>query len=348
MPEAALSPAAPQAAPPPAPPRRAGERAADVARRLVNSQPGVLLAVIVALALLLQADNPVFLSHDNVITLLRSAVTTFVIGCAATVVFTSGGLDLSVGSYFNIGGIVVALLMVHGVAWPLAVLIGLLAGAALGLVNAALIVVARIPPIIATLATFYAVGGLSIIVTDGASVAPLPQGFNDVGQGLFLGVPNLIFYAVVLGIVFHLLLAKTRFGYDVQTVGGNEFAALATGVRVRRVRATVYLLSGAISALAGILYTARTGTGDPLAGGADLTFNVITAVLIGGTSLFGGIGSIAGTAMGSILFAVIQNGLTVAGVNPMYSNVIIGSILAAAVALDSWRRSQAFAVGRGR
>lgn len=317
-------------------------------RGIADSQAGVLFGIIVLLAIVLQLLHPVFLSPENVVTLLRSAVTTFVIGAAATVVFTSGGIDLSVGAIFNFGGIVTAIALMTGVPWPIAVVAGLAAGALIGLVNSALIVLAKVPAIIATLATFYAVGGVSIIFTNGASIAPLPREFSTLGQGSLLGVPYLILYAIAVGIAFHVVLARTRFGYDVRTVGGNEFAALANGVRVRRIKSAAYVLSGAAAALAGILYAARTGTGDPQAGGADLTFGVITAVLIGGTSLFGGIGTVAGTAVGAVLFAVIQNGLTITGVNPIYSNVIIGVILASAVALDSWRRSRAFAIGRGR
>lgn len=323
------------------------EAASNRLRTLAAGQAATLGFVIVVLAVAIEADNSVFLSQGNVVDLLRSAVTTFIIGCAATVVFTSGGLDLSVGAYFNIGGIVVGKLLIHHAPWPIAVLIGLGVGALLGVLNAALIIVARIPPIIATLSTFYAVGGLAVIVTNGNPISPLPSSFNRIGQKSVDGIPLLVLYGVIVGVLFWVLLGKTRFGYDVQAMGGRESAALANGVRVRSVKTKVYAISGAVAALAGILYAARTGTADPQAGGTDLTFGVITAVLIGGTSLFGGIGSIVGTALGAVLFAEIQNGLTIVGVNPLYSNVIIGVILASAVALDSWRRSRAFKVGRG-
>lgn len=314
-------------------------------RSTLGGQGATLVLVIVALAVVLQISNPAFLSSDNVITLLRSAVTTFVIGCAATVVFTSGGLDLSSGAVFNLGGITTGLLLAGNIPWPIAIVGGLGAGAAVGLLNAVIILYGKVPAIIATLATFFAIGGVAVVITDGNPIAPLPKEFTAIGQGSIAGVPLLIVYAVAVGVVFHLLLAHTRFGYNVKSVGGNEFAALANGVRVRRVKSTVYILSGAVAALAGILYAARIATADPQAGGADLTFNVMTAVLIGGTSLFGGVGSIAGTAAGAVLFGVIQNGLTLVGVNPLYSNIVIGAILAAAVALDSWRRGRAFRVG---
>lgn len=329
----------------PSPPKRSGRRWAIDALR---SQAFTLVIVIGVLAVVIELDNSVFLTGPNIVTLLRSAVTTFIIGCAATVVFASGGLDLSVGAYFSLGGAAVGLLIMAGVPWPLAIVLSLAIGALLGLVNAALVILVKVPPIIATLATFYAVGGASVILTNGDSIAPLPDAFNQLGQGAILGVPYLILYAVAIGIIFHFVLSATHFGYNAKIIGGNETAALANGVRVRRVKSAVYALSGAVAVLAGVLYAARTGTGDPQAGGADLTFSVITAVLVGGTSLFGGVGSIIGTAAGAVLFAVIQNGLTIIGVNPLYSNVVIGVILAGAVALDSWRRSRAFRVGRAK
>jgi ribose transport system permease protein len=325
---------------------KVGPRWWTVLRRVAVGPSAPLLAVIVVLAIITSLDSSVFLTQPNIVTMLRAAVTTFIVGCAATMIFTSGGIDLSVGAYFNIGGVATGGLLVAGVPWPFAVVGGLATGAALGLVNAALVVIAKVPPIIATLATFYAVGGLAVIVTDGNPISPLPASFDALGQGELIGIPLLIVYALVVGVIAYLVLEKSVFGYDVKAVGGNERAALSNGVRVKRVKAIVYAISGLAAAFAGILYAARTATADPQAGGTDLTFGVITAVLIGGTSLFGGIGSIVGTALGAVLFAEIQNALTIANVDPLYSNVVVGVILAAAVALDGWRRARAFTVRR--
>jgi ribose transport system permease protein len=316
--------------------------AARLLRPLVSGQVAALVLAVVVIALVAQSRNSVFLSQENVVALLRAGVTTFMVGCAVTLVFTSGGLDLSVGAVFTLGAVVAGELMTRGLPWLLAMVVGISAGALLGLVNSGLIIWARVPPIIATLSALYAVSGLALVVTGGNFVAPLPDGFDALGQATIGSVPWLIVYAVVVGIVFHVLLGRTRFGYDVKAMGGNERAALANGVRVTRLKIQVYAISGAVAALAGILYAARTGTADPQAGGTDITLQVIAAVLIGGTSLFGGIGSIPGTALGALLFAEIQNALTVIGVNPLYQNIVIGVILAAAVATDSWRRSHAF------
>jgi ribose transport system permease protein len=232
--------------------------------------------------------------------------------------------------------------MKNGIPWPVATCAGLAAGTVPGLVNAGLVIVARVPPIIATLSALYAVSGLALVVTDGNFVAPWPEAFNAVGQSTVGPIPLLIVYATAIGIAFHLLLTRTAFGFDVKVIGGNESAARANGVAVNRTKTWIFMISGGVAALAGILHTSRTGTADPQAGGADITLQVIAAVLIGGTSVFGGIGTIAGTALGAILFAEIQNALAVLGVNPLYQNIVIGIILAAAVTTDTWRRTHAF------
>lgn len=329
---------------PPGEPTQSGPLRSRVLSHLLSTQATVLAAVIVVIAVVAQSQDSVFLTQSNVIDLIRAAVTTFIVGAGVTMVFTGGGIDLSVGAVFTLGAIVAAECMTHGMPWPLAVLIALAGGAAVGVLNVVLIVVAGIPPIIATLSTLYAVTGLSLVVTDGNPIAPLPGTFNAVGQDGIGSLPLLVVYALVVGIAFHIVLARTRFGYDVKAVGGNERSALANGVPITRVKFYVYALCALAAALAGILYSARTGTADPQAGGTDITLDAVSAALVGGTSLFGGIGTIGGTALGAILFAEIQNALTVTSVNPLYQQIVVGVILAAAVATDSWRRGHAFKV----
>ena len=250
-------------------PRRVWIAARRGAVRASHGQLAVLVLVLILIAAFAQSRSSVFLHWSNIVDILRASVTTFVIGAAATIVFVGGGLDLSVGAVFSFGAVVAGELMVHGSSWPLAVVIGLAGGAAVGLVNSGLVLLARVPPIIATLSTLYAVGGVALVLTNGTPLAPLPAGFNALGQNSAGGLPLLIIYALAIGVLFHVLLRFTRFGYDVQALGGNARAALANGVRVNRVTTMVYVVSGVMAALAGILYTARTGTADPQAGGAD-------------------------------------------------------------------------------
>lgn len=236
--------------------------------------------------------------------------------------------------------------MLAGVPWPLAILLGVAAGALVGLINAAVIVKYDVPPLIATLGSLFAVGGVVTVYTGGTNLFGFDEAFNALGQGRLFGVPYLIYYAVVIGVVFHVLLERTVFGYETRIMGGNRNAASANGVRVKLRDLQLYALSGGVTALAGIMFMARTSTASPAAGGTSLTFQVITAIIIGGTSLFGGTGSIIGTALGVVLFAVLNNGLAVVNVNPLYQNIFIGVILVAAVAFDQAQRRRRFTARR--
>jgi ribose transport system permease protein len=321
-----------------APPGRLGDRA----HWSRYTQQAGLIACVVVLAAVFAVRNDTFLSSGNLIELLRSATLYFIVACASTLVLVGGGLDFSIGSVYALGAVVAGLLMTHSTPWPLAVLGGLAVGGVIGLANAAISIYLRVPPLIATLGTFFVAGGLAVVITGGNDVYGFPSAFISIGAGELGGIPYLIFYAVIIGVIFHVLLERTVFGYNTRATGGNRGAAAANGIRVARLDMALYVTSSAVAALAGILGAARLSTASSSAGGADLTFQVVTAVIIGGTSLFGGIGTIAGSALGSILFAEINNGLQVINVDPLYQDIFIGVILVAAVAIDQYRRKRRY------
>ena len=305
-----------------------------------------LVAFIALLAIAFAAKNPDFIASSNLIELFRSATLYFIVACGATLVLVGGGLDFSIGAVYALGAVAAGLLMTHGLPWPLAVLIGVGVGTALGLVNAAVTVYLSVPALIATLGMFFLAGGIAVVSTGGQDVYGFPNGFVNIGAGDLGGAPYLIFYAVIAGVIFHVLLETTVFGYNIRATGGNRAAAAANGIRVVRVDLMLYAISGGVAALAGILGAARLSAASPSAGGSALTFQVITAVIIGGTSLFGGTGTIIGSALGSILFAEINNGLQVTNVDPLYQDIFIGVILILAVAVDQGRRNRRFRLGR--
>jgi ribose transport system permease protein len=315
----------------------------DVGR--YTQQLGLVLVVVV-LAIIFQANNSVFLSQANLLELLRSGTLYFIVGCPLTLVVVAGGLDFSVGAVYALGAVVTGMLITHGVAWPLAVLLGAALGVVLGLINAAIAIYLGVPPLIATLGMFFSASGLAVVMTNGADVFGFPKAFIRLGSEEIDRVPILIVYAVVVGLIFHVLLEKTVFGYNIRATGGSRSAASANGIRVNRLDLTLYAASGALAALAGIVNSARLSAASPEAGGTGLTFEVLTAVIIGGTSLFGGVGTIAGTALGVLLFAEINNGLTVINLNPLYQNVFVGVILVVAVAVDQLRRRRRFRAGK--
>lgn len=310
------------------------------------TQQAGLFGTVVALGVFFTLKNGNFASHGNLIELLRAATLYFIVACPATLVLVGGGLDFSVGSVYALGGVVTGLLITHGTPWPVAVLGGVATGIAAGLINGGVSVYLGVPPLIATIGSFFFAGGLAVVITNGIDVYGFPDSFSNIGFGDFHGVPYLIFYAVVIGLIFHIVLEKTVFGYNVRVTGGNRGAAAANGIRVARLDIMLYAISGGIAALAGILGAARLSTASPSAGGAGFTFQVVTAVIVGGTSLFGGVGTVAGSALGAILFAEINNGLQVINVNPLYQSIFIGIILIAAVAVDQYRRKRRFQAGR--
>jgi ribose transport system permease protein len=311
-------------------------------RKSASGQQAGLAAIIVLLLVLSEIDNRTTFHLANLIAVLGATSIYFIGACGATLLLVGGGLDLSIGAVFAAGGIAAGLLMKHGIPWPIAIILALAVAAAFGGVNALLIVFGKVPPFITTLGMYFAATGLVTVVTGGVAIPGFPSGFDNLGQLDLFRVPLLVYYAVALGVAFYVLLSRTRFGYDVRTVGGNAAAALANGVRVKRVNVSLYIISAATAGLCGILFAASVGAADPASGGTDFTFLVLAAVIIGGTSLFGGIGSIPGTALGALLFSVINDVLALVHADPLWGNIVTGVILVGAVAFDQLRRSRRF------
>lgn len=313
-------------------------------RRLGGGQQLGIVSIIVVLLVIGQVANPDALGLANVIEILRSTSIYFIGACAATILLVGGGLDLSIGAIFAVGGVAAGLLMNANVPWPLAIVGALVVCGLLGVANAAMIIWIGIPPFIATLSMLFIGSGLVIVTTSGTPRFGFPSGFTNVGQLNLFHVPFLVYYAVIIGIIAHVVLQHTVFGYNARALGGNAAAALANGIRPTTMNLALYTISAVVSGLCGVLLAARVSVADPGAGGTGFTFQVIAAVIIGGTSLFGGIGTIAGTALGALLFAIINNVLALTNTNPQWSNVVTGVVLAVAVAFDQYRRSRRFSM----
>lgn len=302
-----------------------------------------LIFIIVLIGIATAVVNPNFLNVANVTDIGRAAVIYFVMACGASFLMIGGGLDFSVGAVFTLGGITAAWLMgTAGLWWPIGIIGGLAAGTIAGFVNSRTIAWLHVPPIIATLGTYYIFSGLAVQMTGGQDIVPLPQAFQKLGQGSVFGIPFIVIYAVVIGFVFWLLLERMPFGVEVRAIGGNRKAALANGIKVRQIETALYVLGGVTAALAGIIYAARVGSGQVSAGGSGVTLSVVTASLIGGVSLLGGLGSITGVAIGAILLSEIDNALIMAAIPPQYNTIIVGVILIAAVAVDHIRRERLY------
>lgn len=318
-----------------------GDRESLLTKILVR-QETTLLLVILAVGAVATSRNGLFLTNANLTEVLRNSVIYFVMACGAALLIIGGGLDFSAGAIFTLGALATCKLMVNGTPWPLAVLIGLALCCAVGVVNFAIITYLHVPPIIATLGTSYILTGIDNLVTGGNDVLPLPTAFQRIGQGSIAGIPNIVLIAIVVGVVFWFLLEHSRFGVNVRALGGNRQAAVGNGLRVFRLDLALYVVAAATAALAGMLYSARVGAGQVTAGGTSTTLIAITAVLIGGVSLMGGMGNIQGVAIGAVLLSLVDNALVLSKIPPQYNTIVVGGILVCAVALDYLRRSRIF------
>lgn len=301
-------------------------------------QLGILIVLIV-LVLIVGINKPVFFSGENIVNILRSMSFIFIIGVAMTFVLIAGGLDLSVGPIVALGGIISALAVTNGVPVFFSILLGIAAGAVIGFVNGAIIVKFNIPALIVTLGMMYIGKALVLVITEGKPVYPLPDNFKIIGQGSVGVIPNIVMVAIVIAIIGAFVLKKTKYGRSVYAVGGNRETARLSGINVNGIQISVYVLTGAAAALAGVLMAARLNSAQPTAG-AGYELSVIAAVIIGGTSMFGGAGSILGTLIGALLMTIIENGMLLLKISPNWQGIVVGAIIIFAVGLDQYRRKK--------
>ena len=301
---------------------------------------GVVLPLIILLAVI-GCVNSNFFAPANLIDILRSTSYTFIIAAPRTLLMISGGMDLSIAAATALGCVVCA--------WGIAdfhigiipsVLLALAAGAVVGLIKAFLVVKLDLPAFIITLGLTKIINSFILVTTDGIAVSNLNNNaFKQLGQGKLGSVYWTIIIAAVIGICMHILLRSTRFGREVAACGGNRETAKLAGINVARVRFTVEILVSVFAALCGVCMCSRFYSGQPAAGsGTELT--IMASVIIGGTSMMGGTGSILGSFLGCLLLAVINNGLVLMRVSTNWQNMIFGIILVISLFIDKYRRSK--------
>ena len=291
---------------------------------------GVLALLVLSMAIL----SPFFFSLSNMLNILLATAVIGVLAIGATFVICSAGLDLSLGSVVGFSGVVGALAVDHlGLPWPIAAPASVLAGMFCGLINGLLVTRGKIPAFIVTLGMLGLARGAALVLTNGKPVYGLPEGLLFLGQGRPFGVPMPVFIFIGVALIAHYVLASTRFGRYTLVIGDNETAARATGIDVNAHRLKLYVLSGGLAGLAGLIFMARVNAGDPTAG-LNYELTAITAAIIGGTNLFGGRGSVLGTFVGALIMGVLQNGLNLLAVQSYYQQMAIGAVLILAVWLD--------------
>jgi ribose transport system permease protein len=296
---------------------------------------GALIALIIAASFI----SPFFLNPVNLLNVLRQVAMYGILGIGMTFVILTKGIDLSVGSTVALTGVAGALLLEQGVPIPLMMLACLVIGGAVGAVNGFGVSYWRIPAFIMTLGTMVMVRGFALMFADGGTVNPgkLGENFFFLGGGYLMGIPTPIYIFAIVCLIAAVVLGLTPFGRAIYAVGSNEEAARLSGINVPRVIFGVYAICGLLAALSGLIFLSRLSVGDPNSG-LGLELEAITIAVIGGTSLFGGEGTVLGTIGGAMVLAIIANVLNLAGVSPFSQQVVKGAIIILAVLLEAGRK----------
>ena len=320
----------------PIPNQTIGERL----RRLAFRQEGVLFFIMLAAALFLASRTDKFLTVDNLLQQGRFMTEVGLIAIPMTYIIITGGIDLSVGSILGLTAIVLGWTWQElGFPLELAIITGIASGTAAGLVNGLFIVRVGVPPLMMTLATLALYRGLAEGISQAKSARGYPEWFFQLGQGETLGIPTQLWLLLIAVIVFAVVLARTRLGRALYAIGNNETGARFSGLRVNRTLLLIYAFSGLMSAIAGTIFVSRVSTTRSDMG-MGIELDVIAAVVLGGTSIFGGSGSIAGTIIGVALIQLLKNGLALTGVTSDATIIVIGSVLIFAILVNNFIQSR--------
>ncbi len=300
----------------------------------ITQKLGPLLGLIV-LVVIVSILNPSFLEPLNILNLLRQVAINALIAFGMTFVILTGGIDLSVGAILALSSALTAGMIVSGLDPMLAIIIGCILGGVMGMVNGLFITKGKMAPFIATLATMTIFRGLTLVYTGGNPITGLGDNylFQLFGRGYFLGIPVPAITMILTFVLLFIILHKTPFGRKTYAIGGNEKAALISGIKVPNVKIMIYSLSGMLAALAGAILTSRLNSAQPTAG-TSYELDAIAAVVLGGTSLSGGKGRIFGTLIGALIIGTLNNGLNLLGVSSFYQMVVKGIVILIAVLLD--------------
>ncbi len=295
-------------------------------------QFGTLIGL-VSLSIVLWMLTPHFLTVSNLLNVAQQSSIIAIVAVGMTFVIITAGIDLSVGSVVAFSGVVSASVLHAGVPFPIAILTGLGTGFVCGCVNGLLVSLGRLPPFIATLGMMSVARGSALIYTEGRPISGFSEGFRYLATGEILRLPVPVMIMAVVYLIAHLVLTRTKLGRYAYAIGGNEEAAVLSGVNVRFYKTMVYGLCGMLSGLSAVILTARLNSAQPIAG-LMYELDAIAAAVIGGTSLMGGVGTMFGTLIGALIMGVLRNGLNLLGVSSFVQTVAIGSVIIVAVFVD--------------
>ncbi len=306
----------------------------SLAHRLrAGAMQNILLLGLIALGLIFQLLTGVFLNPGNIRGILLDSAVLLIVSVPAALLLISGYVDLSIGSVVGLGGITAAMLLTQGVPTVLAILVALIACAAVGLLNAVLITVTKLSPLIVTLGTL----SLAYGITRGVSSLPLsgfPADFRMIGGGAVAGIPIPVVIAAVVAVIGWLFAAKVAVGRHVYAIGSNPAASYLSGLRVRLVPMVLYVVVAVFAGFGGIIGASRLGSASSGTLGVGFEITVLTALLLGGISFTGGSGSVVGVVIGVLFLGTLQNGLTLIGIASFWQNIATGAVLVLAAGLN--------------
>ncbi|MFQ5928486.1 MAG: ABC transporter permease [Acidobacteriota bacterium] len=283
--------------------------------------------------------TPYFLTVSNLLNVTQQTAINAIIAVGMTFVIISAGIDLSVGSILAFAGVVLASALQAGWPIPIAIFIGLTTGGLCGTVNGLLITFGKLPPFISTLGMMSVARGAALVYTQGRPISGFGPQFRILATGEFLFIPLPVIIMIVIYVVSHFVLTRTKFGLYTYAIGGNEEATKLSGVNVLFHKTMVYAFSGLTSGLGAVILTARLNSAQPIAG-IMYELDAIAATVIGGSSLMGGEGTLVGTLIGALIMGVLRNGLNLLGVSSFLQQIVIGSVIIIAVLVDAALKKQ--------
>jgi len=300
----------------------------------------IILGIFILIIIFFSIWSDKFFNLTNFQNITRQVTMVVITGCGVTLLMISGNFDLSVGSTLALTGVLVAKFASQGLPMSISVLFAVLIGGFIGLVNGTLIVNLKIPSIIATLGMLYVARGFAYIISNGTSIhMGLPKNFETLGHAFIGPFPLPLIITVVILLIFYFIESKTILGRYSFAIGGNRTTSLLSGINVGSITILLYIIVGLLAGFSGVMLASRLGAGDGNVG-VGFEFDVIVAVLLGGTSLFGGEGSVIGMLIGAFIVGVLGNGLNLIGVHSFYQNIVKGVVLVAAVLLDRTLKSK--------
>lgn len=294
-----------------------------------------IIVIFIVLFVVMSIFAPNFFTGNNMVNILRQVSISGICAVGMTFVMLTGGIDLSVGAILGVSGVLTAMMMLKGIPSLLASIIALALGVVIGGITGAIIHYIEIPPMIATLGTMTSLRGVAYLITGGTPVFGFDESYSKIGQGHVGVIPIPVIILAIVYAIGIFVLSKTKFSRYVYGIGGNQEVARLSGIKVARVKITVYAISGFCSALAGLVMLGRVNSGQPRAG-ESYEMDVITAVVLGGVSLNGGVGNLSHVIFGVLIIGVLTNGMTMMAVDDYWQRVVKGLILLLAVSFDHY------------